>query len=185
MVTSSALDQRRAIIQQNQKINTFGNTSIHLREVLLTHDLSDLATPKGKVDDLVANTIGKLGENIKLERAITVTTESTNMIGSHVHGSFVKHVDKVSLGKYGAVVVVKPLRDDIPKDRLSMLSNNLAKHVVGMNPKMIAQNDNITEGSDVLLEQDYLLDNSKTVGELLDMEGLKVVDFVRYECGGK
>lgn len=191
MVTHSALDHRKAVVKQNQQVNMFGNTSTHLREVLLTHDLRNLDTPKGKVDDLVVKTIGKLGENIKLTRAITMTTEETNVIGSYIHGSFAKPKGGLSLGKFGAVVVVKAIQDNIGNDKLSAISSDLAKHVVGMNPKVISSSERKagdsqdSENSDVLLEQNYLMDSSKTVGEMLDVEGLTVVDFVRYECGEK
>lgn len=188
LVTHSALNHRKTIIKQNQLINTLESTSTHFREVLLTHDLRELETPQGKVDDLVAKTIGKLGENIKLTRAITMTTEPNNVIGSHVHGAFVMHSEGLSLGKFGAIVVLKQMRSDIDNEKLSVLSKNMAKHVLGMNPRVISSNEireSDGELSDVLLEQDYLLDSSKTVGKLVHDEGLGVVDFVRYECGEK
>lgn len=189
MVTQSALEHRKAVIKQNHEVNMFGTYLTHLREVLLTHDLKNLQTPKGTVDELVAMTIGKLGENIKIQRAITMTTEETNMIGSYVHGSLAKPFEGLSLGKFGAVVVVKPLKENINGDKLSTLCRDLAKHVVGMNPKVISSSElqggtgHDNEDSVVLLEQNYLMDNSKTVRELLDMEGVNVVDFVRYQFG--
>jgi elongation factor Ts len=190
MVTHSALGHRRAIVEQNRKLNTFGNTSVHLREIILTHDLRDLKTDAGTIDEQVAKTIGKLGENIKLGRAITMTTESDNTLGTYVHGPFVKGINKCLVGKFGAIVALKPLRHDAVNDgRMSVLSNKLAQHIVGMNPKVITS-DNIMskcsgslDESDVLVDQEYLLDGSVTVGELLEREGVKVVDFVRYECG--
>lgn len=188
MVTHAALGHRKAVVEQNQKLNMFGNTSVHLREVLLTHDLRDLKTKNGTLEELVAKTIGKLGENIKLGRAITMTTESDNVFGKYVHGPFVKNIDNCSVGKFGAIVAVKPLRTDVNNEHISALSSKLAQHIVGMNPKVISEsttgksNESLDE-SDVLVDQEYLLDGSVTVGELLKREGIEVVDFVRYECG--
>lgn len=188
MVTHAALGHRKAVVEQNQKLNMFGNTSVHLREVLLTHDLRDLKTKNGTLEELVAKTIGKLGENIKLGRAITMTTESDNVFGKYVHGPFVKNIDNCSVGKFGAIVAVKPLRTDVNNEHISALSSKLAQHIVGMNPKVISEsttgksNESLDE-SDVLVDQEYLLDGSVTVGELLKRESIEVVDFVRYECG--
>ncbi|XP_031563111.1 elongation factor Ts, mitochondrial-like [Actinia tenebrosa] len=188
MVTHAAVGHRKAVVEQNRKLNMFGDSSVHLREVLLTHDLRDLKTKNGTLEELVAKTIGKLGENIKLGRAITMTTESDNVFGSYVHGPFVKNINNCSVGKFGAIVALKPLRTDVNNEQISALSSRLAQHIVGMNPKVISKSatDKPNEGfdeSDVLVEQEYLLDGSLTVGELLEREGVKVVDFVRYECG--
>lgn len=42
-------------------------------------------------------------------------------------------------------------------------------------------NSNIEE--DGMLEQDFLLDPSMTVGQVATDYGIDVLDFVRYECG--
>lgn len=56
-----------------------------------------------------------------------------------------------------------------------------------MNPKAIGKEDDPkAENPDdetLLVHQEFLSDPSLTVGEVLQEEGLQVVDFVRYEAG--
>ncbi|EDO34261.1 predicted protein [Nematostella vectensis] len=192
-VTSTTLAYRRGIIQRNQKLNMFGDQVTHLREFILTHELSNLRVEHNNPDsmllsDMVAKVIGKLGENIKLGKAITITTDSDNVIGSYVHGPYVTKVHQCSFGKYGAMVAVKPIKKGIDTSSLALLANKLAQHVVGMNPKVIGQGGEADEKggeSEALLDQEYLLDGSLTVGQFTEKEGVQVVDFVRYECGAK
>ena len=133
----------------------------------------------------MARTIGKLGENIKISKAVTMTTEESNVIGSYVHGSFVTSSGGCSLGRFGGIVALKPKQDEVNLDSMLNLANKLAQHVVGMNPAVIAEDAAAKEidTSDVLLEQDYLLDEKLTVKELLNREQVEIIDFVRYECG--
>ena len=87
-------------------------------------------------------------------------------------------------------MALRPKDSTTSLNSVKQLANKVAQHVVGMNPKVIAQdgsgkNDSALDGetSDVLLEQEYLLDDSLTVKDFLEKEGVEVVDFVRYECG--
>ena len=58
----------------------------------------------------------------------------------------------------------------------------------GMNPLKIGDPEVDKPNADkeeetVLIHQEFLLDEDKTVHEFLEEEGLDVVDFVRFECG--
>lgn len=191
-VTNAALVKRRKIVDQNQKINALGGQLEHLREVIPEHKLrsEELQNSSGEtVGESVTRTIGKLGENIKITKAVTMTTEVSNVIGSYVHGPFVTSSGGCSLGRYGGIVALKPKQDEANVDSMLNLANKLAQHVVGMNPKVIAEDDSAhkaakeSDTSDALLEQEYLLNDSVTVKELLNREAVEVIDFVRYECG--
>ncbi|KAL9969501.1 hypothetical protein ACROYT_G021722 [Oculina patagonica] len=191
-VTSAAMVKRKKIVEQNQKINAFAGELEHLREVIPEYKLKNELIQDGDgetVADTVARTIGKLGENIKINKAIAMTTETRNVIGSYVHGPFVTSLGGCSLGRYGGIVAVKPKQGNSDMDSVQRLANRLAQHVVGMNPSVIEEvgsdNEAVKDGeaNNVLLEQEYLLDDSVIVKDLLNTEGVEVVDFVRYECG--
>ena len=125
-----------------------------------------------------------IGEKIHLNRAITMTTEHSNMIGSHVHGSFTKQVNKCIMGKYGACVAIKPTKD-VPQTKISDLAWRLSQHVIGMNPLYIssAQAGDDATKENILYDQAYLHDSNVTVGQFVKDQGVEVVDFVRYVCG--
>ena len=189
-VTNAAMMKRKKIVDQNQKINAFAGELEHLREVIPEHKLrnEEILNSGGEtVAETVARTIGKLGENIKINKVVTMTTEVSNVIGSYVHGPFVTSLGGCSLGRYGGIVALKPKQGDADLNSVLHLANRMAQHVVGMNPKVITQHGSeaVKDGevSDVLLEQEYLLDDNVTVKDLLNREGVEVVDFVRYECG--
>ena len=191
-VVNAAMVKRKKIVDQNQKINAFGGQLEHLREVVPEHKLrnEEVQNSSGEtVGESVARTIGKLGENIKITKAVTMTTEVNNVIGSYVHGPFVTSLEGCFMGRFGGMIALKPKKDEASVDSILNLANKLAQHVVGMNPKVIAEDSSAHEAaekgdtSDVLLEQEYLLDGSMTVKDLLNREEVEVVDFVRYECG--
>ena len=87
------------------------------------------------------------------------------------------------------MVALKPKQGDVNMESVVHLAYKMAQHVVGMNPRVISEstseNDAAKDGevNDVLLEQEYLLDDSVIVRDLLNREGVKVIDFIRYECG--
>ena len=191
-VANAAMVKRKKIVDQNQKINALAGELEHLREVIPEHKLRNEFVHDGDgetVAETVARTIGKLGENIKINKVVTMTTEVSNVIGSYVHGPFVTSLGGCSLGRYGGIVALKPKQSDANLESALHLANRMAQHVVGMNPRVISEdlseNEATKDGevNDVLLEQEYLLDDSVIVKDLLNREGVEVIDFVRYECG--
>ena len=87
------------------------------------------------------------------------------------------------------MVALKPKQGDANLESVVHLANKMAQHVVGMNPRVISENISENDASkdgevnEVLLEQEYLLDDSVIVRDLLNREEVEVIDFVRYECG--
>lgn len=58
----------------------------------------------------------------------------------------------------------------------------------GMNPTKVGETDvdEPAENSDdetVMIHQEFLLDPSMTVGQLIEEAGVRILDFWRYECG--
>ena len=192
-VANAAMVKRKKIVKQNKQLNAFGRQLEHLREVIPEHKLRSEEIQHGNgetVADCMARTVGQLGENIKVNKVVTMTTKADNVIGHYVHGPFVTSLGMCSLGRYGSIVALKSKTEGVSVDSMLCLANGLARHVVGMNPRVIREDGSPPQSSkqdgvsDVLLEQEYLLDDSLLVGDLLNREGVEVVDFVRYECSG-
>lgn len=164
-----------------------GGTFTHFREVLLTHKLSDmkLLDSEESVNDLVLQVVGRLGERIMLKRAVTMTTEKHCLIGAYTHGPFTSNIDGCQMGKYAAIVAIQPTYINTDNETLSTLAKSLSQHVVGMNPRLISSKDAQEENIDgeIFEEQNYLMNETITVKELLNTNSASIVDFLRMECG--
>ena len=166
----------------------FGGSTTHFREVLLTHKLNGMkvANSEETINDVVLQIVGRLGERLMLKRAVTMTTNEDCVIGAYTHGPFTFDVNGCRMGKYAALVALQP-RSDVDAETLRSLATRLSQHIVGMNPSCMSVQDagegkNIDK-ADILLEQNYLMDESMTVGQFLERNGVSVVDFLRMECG--
>jgi len=97
------------------------------------------------------------------------------------------------MGKYGSLVLYEADLSKIPSMTdgtisLDELGRRLCQHVVGMNPHSIGSaDDDVPPGDPAeetrLLFQEYMLDTTLTVQEVLQQCGASVLDFVRFECG--
>ena len=171
---------RREVILQNQKISSNKDQITHLREILLQHELAKLLIDKteNSLQDKVVEVIGKVGENIKLKRAIAIATSIDNIIGTAVHGNFSGNFYGCLMGVFASAVVLKPSNQE-NRDEIQKLASKLAQHVIGMDPKAIDKTVDIEE-SDCLLHQEYLLDNKIVLGDLVKSYNCEIVDFIRY-----
>ncbi|KAL1124014.1 hypothetical protein AAG570_001784 [Ranatra chinensis] len=135
--------------------------------------------------DHVAMAISSLGENLNLRRAIFLKSSGTTQLAGFTHPS-PKNPDPATLmGKYGALVSYRASSHD---SQIQEVAKQICQHIVGMNPVKIGVSgtDEPVENKDeetVMLHQDFLLDPSVTVGQLLTDMGIEIVDFVRFECG--
>lgn len=98
-----------------------------------------------------------------------------------------------ALGKYGSLVLyeadgsqMSSMSDGIVS--LDELGRRLCQHVVGMNPHCIGSlEDEVPPGDPAeetrLIFQEYMLDITLTVQEVLEQCGASVLNFVRFECG--
>jgi len=97
------------------------------------------------------------------------------------------------MGKYGSLVLYEAVSSRISSTSdgtvsLDELGRRLCQHVVGMNPHCIGSLEDETPPGDPaeetrLVFQEYMLDTTLTVQELLEECGATVLDFVRFECG--
>ncbi|XP_033104794.1 elongation factor Ts, mitochondrial-like isoform X2 [Anneissia japonica] len=196
-VASMALKQHRS---ENSVINDVGKVE------LMGDKLDGLKSEQddgSSVKDITALTIGKIGENITVKRAVCMHVPVGHILGSYVHSmakTSILKTNDCSLGKYGALVAAHSIKKSSAKMQPDEFGRRLCQHIVGMKPVRIGEfvppvqkeSEEQEDGEEIeeqivtdLVNQEYLIDPSLTVGELLYQEGIQVIDFVRYECGQK
>jgi elongation factor Ts len=171
-------------------------------EQLLTQPL--VADPKKTVNDRIGEVVGMIRENMKPARFARFTGE----MGAYCHhdGS-VGAMVQVEGGKADAellkgicmhITFTNPVagrREEVPADVVAR-ETEIAKKQIAADPKNQNKPANIIEkiaegklktwfGENVLIDQPYVKDPSKTVGDLLKAAGLKLVKFVRFKVGEK
>jgi elongation factor Ts len=154
------------------------------------------------VNDRIAEVVGMIRENMKPGRFTRLTGE----LGAYCHhdGS-VGAMVQVEGGKADPQLLkevcmhitfknpVAARREDVPAELVAK-ETEIAKKQIAADPKNQNKPANILEkiaegkmktwfGENVLVDQPFVKDDSKTVGELLKAAGLKLVKFVRYKVG--
>lgn len=161
--------------------NKTQNQDGYVKSVLVGDDLSKLRVGEGaSLADQVALTIGRLGENMSVKRAVTVGVPAEWHIGSYVHGG-VSGQTEVSMGRYGALVVYQGGKEE----ERETLGRKLGQHIVGEAPLSLGNMDDLPcgESETRLLPQLLLSDSSRTVAQFLRGKQARVLDFVRFQCG--
>ncbi|MBN3301719.1 EFTS factor, partial [Amia calva] len=125
----------------------------------------------------LALAIGRLGENLTLRRAVVLSVPPDCHVGGYVHGGGPASPGGALLGRYGALVVYRG--GGVEEGR------KLAQHVVGEAPLSLGSLDELPCGDTEtrLVAQSFLSDPSRTVGQYLQDQDVRVLDFVRFECG--
>ncbi|XP_051986767.1 elongation factor Ts, mitochondrial [Xyrauchen texanus] len=153
----------------------------NVKSVLSSEDLTKLRMPEGPtLGDQIALTIGRLGENIGMRRAVSLSVPSDWHIGTYVHGAVPGQVG-MEMGRYGALVVFQ----GGPKEGTETFGRKLGQHIVGEAPVTLGNMDDIPcgESETRLLPQTFLPDPKYTVGQYLTLQDAHVLDFVRFQCG--
>ncbi|CAK9814601.1 Elongation factor Ts, mitochondrial [Anthophora plagiata] len=160
-------------IEQNSLIN---------KTLLHTELINKLSADDGKsLADHSALTIGSIGENINIKRALCMSVQPGVYLYGCTHPNPINPVP-LSFGRYGALVAIKSNKN---KEVLGM---QLCQHIIGMNPVKIGDPkvdepfDNI-EDEPVMLYQEFLLDPSLSIQQLLQNEQIEILDFARFEIG--
>ena len=156
----------------------------------LTRDdiLSLCVNGQQTVGDLVAQTVGHLGENLVVSRGC-VMAASEGLLCGFVYNDMAPAESAVTMGTYGALVHLLPTGGDTGKEfsdpeAIHKLGNKVCQHIVGMNPEVTKLGSKgVTDAGKALLSQEYLLDQSLTVGDLLEKNRVTVTKFVRYALG--
>ncbi|KAA0713047.1 Elongation factor [Triplophysa tibetana] len=153
----------------------------YIKSLVWSDDIAKLHMPEGpSLADQLALTIGRLGENIGMRRAVSLGVPSDWQIGAYVHGSVPGQVG-VEMGHYGALVVFK----GGSKEGMETLGRKLGQHIVGEAPVTLGNMDDIPCGDSEtrLLPQSFLLDPNYTVGQYLTLHDAHVLDFIRFQRG--
>uniref|UniRef100_A0A1A8KV27 Elongation factor Ts, mitochondrial n=1 Tax=Nothobranchius kuhntae TaxID=321403 RepID=A0A1A8KV27_NOTKU len=153
----------------------------YVKSSLVGDELNGLRVGEGSsLADQVALTIGRLGENMSVKRAVTVKVPAEWHIGSYVHGS-VGSQTEVAMGRYGALVVFEGGEEG----EQNILGRKLGQHIVGEAPLSLGTVDDLPcgESETRLMPQTFLSDPSKTVAQFLRGKQARVLDFARFQCG--
>ncbi|XP_029906451.1 elongation factor Ts, mitochondrial [Myripristis murdjan] len=168
-----------ATLAHNQ--NKIKSQTGYMKSLLTGDELSKLSVAEGaSLADHVALTIGRLGENMAVKRAVTVGVPAEWHIGSYVHGGVAGQTD-VLMGRYGALVVFQGGKEGAQE----VLGRKLGQHIVGEAPLSLGNMDDLPcgESETRLLPQTFLPDPSRTVAQFLRGQEARVLDFVRFQCG--
>lgn len=161
--------------------------------------------PKKTVNERVGDVVGLIRENMKPARFTRLTG---GLMGNYVHhdgtvGVLIqvegdKADDQLLRDVCMHITARTPLaarREDVPPEVLAK-EKEIAQSQLAVDPKNKNKPANILEmiiegkvkawlAENVLVEQPFVKDDSKTVGDVLKNAGLKVLQFVRYKVGEK
>lgn len=135
----------------------------------------------------------KMGENLCLRRG-RVIDGGNCLLSGYAHGGQGLTEGGSCNGRAAAVVAIDSGEESatqMRKEELRELGRQIAQHIVGFRPLHTDRPEGINDEQakeQVLLEQPFLFDSDKTVGEVLaDKIGkaARISDFVRFECGEK
>jgi elongation factor Ts len=167
-------------------------------EALLAQTLPDGKT----INDRIADVIGMIRENMKVQRF----TRLTGLLGAYSHHDGTLGVLVLVEGTQGDPQVlrdvcmhiaarnpVSAVKEDVPAAVIEK-EKEIARDQLANDPKNKGKPANIVEkilegkmktwfAENVLVEQPFVKDDSKTVGQLLAQHGLQMVKFVRYKVG--
>jgi elongation factor Ts len=165
-------------------------------EALLAQPFVD--DPTQTINDRICEVIGLIRENMKPARMVRMT----GLLGSYVHHDFsVGAMVQVEGAKADPQLLkevcmhitfknpVALRREDVPAALVDK-EKEIARAQAAATGKPANILDKIAEGKmktwfadNVLLEQPFVKDDSKTVGDLLKAAGLKLVKYVRLKVG--
>ncbi|KAI9098169.1 elongation factor TS-domain-containing protein [Phlyctochytrium arcticum] len=165
------------------------------------------------VKESILETIGKLGENIKMRRALVTNAPDEDFRGSFLFaGGYVHSADSSlpsGVGRLGSLVVLESFVNpgekltEAERAKATDLAKKLAQHITGFSPTFKTEEEldhfikkdllsdtarNEGESEDefrdrVVLDRQPFLFGGGSVEEVLSKHGAEVADFVRWECG--
>ncbi|KCV70807.1 hypothetical protein H696_03158 [Fonticula alba] len=174
--TSTSVGERlRAIYEASPSV-----TAGALRSATPSEELTTDPEVSASMHELV----GKLSENIALQRAVLLKAPRGGLVGSYTHLRTAEDIG----GRLSASVVFAPAapveEDFTPSEELKDFANKVAQHVVGSTgPGAVG----VTVAD--LLEQPFLFDPSTTVANLIKKHaqstpgGLELAGFERFDVG--
>ncbi|XP_075213440.1 elongation factor Ts, mitochondrial [Lycorma delicatula] len=146
----------------------------------------------------VALLVSSVGENVTLKRAMCISVKNNLNLACYVHPDSPASGNVIN-GKYASVVVYSAPEYD---SKIQQIARQLCQHVVGMNPKKINKDldenacenkqvnksdgeDKEADEEEAMMLQDFLMEPSLTVEQVVTDAGITIHDFVRFETGEK
>merc|ERR1712226_1659047 len=220
MFQKLALDSVEALIASEEF-----KSSLEVTEDSSVQDLN--ISELSKLTDLKSDVMSFLKENILFGKARKVSYHQNVALFSSVHPVLKNARDSNSMfGKFVSLVALKKKSDDVNMEIVNAFGQQLAYHIIGMNPQTLhavekspehqpeknenslnlendsevsesAEVENKDEdefmpeqtladdqtalGSDALIEQNFIFDSERTVGEICEDLKVEIVEFHRFE----
>lgn len=193
-------------VAKNDKFVTFANTIAEIAAKENPADLDTLMNMEypgfgGTVEDKRKDMILVIGENINVRRFARLE----GACSSYIHdkgriGVVVKFTEPASCGKFVAMQVASMApkyldRTQVPAEDVEKETEIIIAQIKN-DPKNANKPENIIKermvpgklekfyAANCLVDQEYFIDDSKTVGKFVASEGsARIVDFVRFERG--
>jgi len=126
--------------------------------------------------DVVALNIGQIGENIVLGGGTVLQVGEGVRLAGLTHPSASHQVDreKLQYGRYAAIMAYSGVEKE------GGVARQVCQHIIGMAPTAV---DNEEDKENSLVHQKFLLDETLSVGQFCQEEGIEVHSFVRMEVG--
>ena len=175
----------------------------NIASVILKNEPKDVEEAKSLTSDLFADATVKMGEKFDLRR-FTIIQQESNVIGSYVHmggkiavavsltggdAEFAKQIAMHIAANNPQYKTVNDVPADVREHEMSV-QKEAAKNDEKLANKPAPVLEKILEGkinkyfAEMTLEaQPFLMDDSKTVGQVLKEKGVEVLSFVRYQVG--
>ena len=176
----------------------------NIAKIILKEEPKDVEAAKALTTELFADATVKMGEKFDLRRFTIIAKEGNNVIGSYVHmggkiavavnltggdDAFAKQIAMHIAANNPQYITVDEVPADVRDHELNV-QREAAKNDEKLANKPAQVLDKILEGkinkyfAEMTLEaQPFLMDDSKTVGQVLKEKGVKVLKFVRYQVG--
>ena len=175
----------------------------NIANVILKEEPKDVEAAKALTTELFADATVKMGEKFDLRR-FTILPKGDNVIASYIHmggkiavavvldkadETFAKQIAMHIAANNPQYATMEDVPADVKEHELSV-QREAAKNDPKLAGKPAPVLDKILEGkinkyfAEMTLEaQPFLMDDSKTVGQLLKEQGIKLLGFVRYQVG--
>lgn len=171
---------------------------------ILKNGITNIDDAKNATEQLVADATVKMGEKFDLRRFAILDKDDNTVVSKYIHmGGKIAVIVKVSggdeeLAKGIAMHIAanNPLyltMNDVPADVVAH-ERDVQREASKQDPKFAAKpvefQDKILDGKlnkyfaeMTLLNQTYLMDDTKTVGKVLEEKNAKVISYTRYMVG--
>lgn len=180
-------------------VEVVANT-ILVNDVENVEDALALDVDGKKLEDVIAEKSGTIGEKLSFRRFEVITKEDNQVFGSYTHmgGKIVTVVvldgDDLELAKDIAMqaAAMKPLyltRDDVPSERVdkerAILMEQAENEGLDTNKLPMIVNGRLNKFFEevCLVDQGFIKENKMKVSKYVESKNSKVVSFVRYEVG--